>query len=84
MDLSGSLFYIFGTFQVRLLGENVFDNIWLIDRTRDFAANSDEVVAKPNHGLIMNIEKMSGMLYIGGQSDEIIQPSNTPLKITKF
>jgi len=54
------------------LGENVFDNIWLIDRTRDFAANSDDIFAKPNHGLIMNIEKMSGMLFIGGQPDEMI------------
>jgi hypothetical protein len=48
------------------LGENVFDNIWLIDRARDFTENSDDIVDKPNHGLIMNIERMSGMLYIGG------------------
>jgi hypothetical protein len=53
------------------LGANVFDNIWLIDRTRDFAANSDEIVKKPNHGLILNIERMSGILQIGGQPDEI-------------
>jgi hypothetical protein len=67
---------MFGSFQVRFLGANVFDNIWLIDRTRDFAANSDEVVKKPNHGLILYLEKFSGSLQIGGQPDVVIQPSN--------
>lgn len=52
-DLSGGLLYFFGIYQVRFLGANVFDNVWLIDRTRDFASTiSDDGVRNPNHGLI--------------------------------
>ena len=69
-DLSGSLIYIFCTFKVRFLGANIFDNIWLIDRTRDFAQNADDIVKNPNHGLIVYIQRISGSLNIGGQSDE--------------
>ena len=38
--------------------------------TRDFAQNADDIVNNPNHGLIVYIQRISGSLNIGGQTDE--------------
>lgn len=69
--LSHGLIYISGMFQLRIIENTIFDNIWLIDRANPFiAVSGDEAI--PDYGLLLYLKNFIGFLIIGKEGSESV------------
>ncbi|TNV88127.1 hypothetical protein FGO68_gene3291 [Halteria grandinella] len=66
--LSCCLIYAHSILRLRILGENTFENIWLIDRQQAMQA-ADSIERAADYGLLIYARDFNGVLQIGGGSD---------------